>query len=70
MAQAGSGHVSAAELEMYIAGIQFPADKDAIIGHITHEGAPSNIIDLISGVPNKTYESVADLAVGTTLNRH
>ncbi|MCW8195879.1 hypothetical protein F6455_13875 [Proteobacteria bacterium 005FR1] len=40
MPQQGLGHVSAAELEAYLADVRFPADKDTIFRHITHEGAP------------------------------
>lgn len=70
MAQEGAGNISAAELETYIAGIHFPADKDTIIGHVTQKGAPPEVVDFFDSAPNKTYESVADLSVGMTVNRH
>lgn len=69
MAQERVDNVSAAELEAYLAGVKFPADKDDIVGHMTHEGAPSKILDLINRAPNKTYESIPDLAVGMSLRR-
>lgn len=70
MTQDQSSHVSAAELEKYIAGVHFPADKDAIIGHAQQKGAPPKIVDFINTAPKRTYEDIADLSVGVTLGRH
>lgn len=70
MTQARAGNISAAELEKYITGVHFPADKDTIIGHAQHKGAPPKIVVFINHAPKRTYEGIADLSVGMTLGRH
>ncbi|MEX1033636.1 MAG: DUF2795 domain-containing protein [Cellvibrionaceae bacterium] len=70
MAQQQAGNISAAELEKFIAGVKFPADKLDIIDHAKDQGAPPKILDLMNQVPDKKYESVADLSVGMSEVKH
>lgn len=70
MTQARAGNISAGELERYIAGVHFPADKHAIMDYAQHKGAPPKIIEFINNAPNKTYDGIADLSAGMTLGRH
>jgi len=50
-----SENVSAAQFAMYMKGIDFPADKQAIINTARSNGAPQKVIDLMNQLPEKQY---------------
>lgn len=59
--------ISNAELERYVGGVDFPANKTAIVGQAQREGAPPEVLDYIRNAPNRTYQNITDLSAGATL---
>lgn len=50
-----SPKVSAAELQMYLKGIHYPADKQKLVDTATGNNAPENVMSFINRMPEKTY---------------
>ena len=56
-----SGHVSPAIVERYLGGIHYPTPKQNLINNAQGKGAPSDVMDLINKLPDKTYTSPIDI---------
>jgi hypothetical protein len=56
-----AGHVSPAIVEKYLAGMHYPAQKNNLIDNAQSNEAPSDVMDLINKLPNKTYKSPIDI---------
>jgi hypothetical protein len=53
---------SAAELEKYLKGVDFPASKDDLIENARANGAPEDVIDMISDLSEDNFNSPIDLS--------
>ncbi len=60
--QSQSGSISAAQIEKYVGGIDFPCDKEELVDHARDKGAPQKILDLMDSFPDKEYGSPIDVA--------
>jgi hypothetical protein len=56
-----SEKVSAAELAMYLKGIDFPADKKKIVSAAKSNGAPENVMQYLNNLPEKSYQYPTDI---------
>ena len=56
-----SGHVSPAIVEKYLVGMHYPAQKNKLIDNAQSNEAPSDVMDLVNKLPNKTYNSPIDI---------
>jgi hypothetical protein len=56
-----SGHVSPAIVERYLGGMHYPAAKQNLVSNAQGKGAPSDVMDLICKLPDKTYNSPIDI---------
>lgn len=61
-AEAGHGKVSAAEVEKYVGGIDFPANKQELVEHARGKDAPREVLDLMENFPEREYGSANDVA--------
>lgn len=50
-----SEKVSAAELQLYLKGIDYPADKNKLIETAQNNDAPDNVMQWIQKLPDRTY---------------
>ena len=48
-------------MEKYLAGIHFPAEKKKLVDNAQNKDAPSDVINLIKKLPEKTYVSPIDI---------
>ncbi len=53
---------SAAELEKYLKGVDFPASKDDLISKARSNGAPDDVIDMINSLSESSFSSPVDVA--------
>lgn len=53
--------VSAAEMAKSLGGIHFPADKRDLENHARQKGARNQIIETIRHMPDREYDSMADV---------
>lgn len=56
-----SGHVSPAIVEKYLGGVHYPTPKQNLVNNAKGKGAPSDVMDLIGKLPDKTYTSPIDI---------
>lgn len=56
-----SQKVSAAEIQMYLKGINYPADKQKLVSTAKGNGATQNVMEFINRMPEKSYSSPIDV---------
>lgn len=56
-----SEKVSAAKIQVYLKGIDYPADKNELIDHAEENGAPDQVMDILRQLADKQYTSPADV---------
>jgi len=56
-----SESVSAAQLEQYLRGVDFPAGKQDIISAAKSNGAPDSVMSFMNRLPDKTYNHTTDV---------
>jgi hypothetical protein len=56
-------HLSAADLQSYLRGMDYPAGKQDLITHARGRSAPENAIAALEGFSDRTYQSAADVSV-------
>lgn len=52
-----SPNVSAAAIQMYLKGINYPADKQKLVQTARSNGATQQVMDFINRLPEKQYTS-------------
>lgn len=55
---------SPADVSRYLRGIDFPADRDALIRHARRQDVDDKVLDLLDHMPNRDYGSMADVMKG------
>ena len=55
------GHLSAADLQVYLKGMDYPAGKQDLIAHARKNDAPESVIAALEGFGDRTYRSAADV---------
>lgn len=62
---------SAAEVEQYLKGVNFPASKQDLISTARSNGVPENMISILENLPGDTFNSPVDVmkAFGEAINR-
>lgn len=68
--QPGHGNASAAEIEKYVKGIDFPCSKDELIRHARDNDAPDEVLNAMEDFPEQEYDSAIDVARGVSEVKH
>ncbi len=55
-------HGSAAELEKYLKGVDYPASKDDLLEKARANGAPDHVIDMIDSLSESSFNSPIDVS--------
>jgi len=55
-------HLSAADLQTYLKGMDYPAGRQDLIAHARKNNAPENVITALDGFSDRTYRSAADVS--------
>jgi hypothetical protein len=50
------------ELQKYLSGIDYPADKDTLVGTARSNGAPDDVISTLQDLPGTTFDSPAQVS--------
>ncbi|WP_210479499.1 DUF2795 domain-containing protein [Naasia sp. SYSU D00948] len=53
--------VSPIEIQKALGGMEYPADKDAIVQHAESKGAGDDVLEALRGLPEKSYERPTDV---------
>ncbi|WP_301677058.1 DUF2795 domain-containing protein [Methanoculleus methanifontis] len=56
------GRLSAAGLQVYLAGMNYPAGRQDLITHARKNDAPESVLTTLEGFPDRTYRSAADVS--------
>jgi sporulation protein YlmC with PRC-barrel domain len=56
-------HLSAADLQSYLKGMDYPAGKQDLITHARGRSAPESVTTVLEGFSDRTYQSAADVSV-------
>lgn len=54
-------NVSAAELQKYLKGVNYPAEKQDLADAAENNGAPDNVLDMINSLDDKTFNSSTEV---------
>lgn len=57
-------NVSAAEVQKFLKGVDYPARKEDLVSKAREEGAPKEVIDEINRMPGNEFNSPSDLMKG------
>ncbi len=50
-----SEKVSAAQIQVYLKGIDYPVDKKQLVAHAKSNNAPDNVMSFLNRLPERTY---------------
>ena len=56
-------HLSAADLQVYLKGMDYPAGRQDLIARAQENSAPESVITAIEGFSDRTYRSAADVSM-------
>ena len=51
----GQGRVSASQIQLFLKGVSYPANKQSIVSAARSNNAPQNVMDFINRLPDKQY---------------
>ncbi|MDV2481352.1 DUF2795 domain-containing protein [Methanoculleus sp. Wushi-C6] len=57
------GHLSAADLQVYLKGMDYPAERRDLVSRARRNDAPDSVITTLEGFSDRTYKSAADVSV-------
>ncbi|KAF5060486.1 hypothetical protein DSECCO2_325120 [anaerobic digester metagenome] len=57
-----TGRLSAAGLQTYLAGMNYPAGRQDLVTHARQHDAPQSVLTTLEGFPDRTYRSAADVS--------
>lgn len=60
----GVGGKSPANVAKYLAGIDFPCQKEDLITHAEHNGAEDEVLEMLRHMPEDEYGNMADVMKG------
>ena len=55
-------HLSAADLQSYLRGMDYPAGRQDLVARAKENGAPESVIDVIEQFGDRTYRSAAEVS--------
>ncbi|WP_336921306.1 DUF2795 domain-containing protein [Aquipuribacter sp. SD81] len=47
---------NAIDVQKYLSGVDYPADRDALVAHARDNGAPDDVVSLIQGIDDREYD--------------
>lgn len=59
-----SGKINPIEVQKYLSGIEYPADKQAIVDIAREQGADDQILSALEQLPDEQFETPADVSKG------
>jgi hypothetical protein len=45
------------QIQKFLSGIDYPANRDALISRAKESGADNNVLDALQNIPDKEYDS-------------
>jgi hypothetical protein len=57
-------HANPIQVQKFLSGMNYPANKDDIVKHAKSRGADDNIMDTLQRLPDESFETPADVSKG------
>ncbi|KKS25208.1 MAG: hypothetical protein UW43_C0012G0015 [Candidatus Yanofskybacteria bacterium GW2011_GWA1_44_21] len=54
-------NINPGQVQQYLQGLNFPAEKDEIISNATEKGAGEDILGALRRLPDKSYDNTAEV---------
>lgn len=54
-------HPTAVQVQKFLGGLDYPADKEKIVAHARSRGADATMLEALQGIPDKKYATPADV---------
>jgi hypothetical protein len=54
--------VNPIQVQKYLSGMHYPANKDEIVDHAKSKGADKNIVDTLTQLPDDKFQTPADVS--------
>ena len=51
-----------ADVQVYLEGINYPADKESVIRHAESKGAPEEVLTVLEYISDREYADAADIS--------
>lgn len=51
----GKGGTSTAEVQEYLGGLDYPADRNKLVDFAKGKNAPQEVVEVLSRIPEKSY---------------
>jgi hypothetical protein len=55
-------HANPIQVQKFLSGMNYPANKDEIVKHARSRGADDNIMDTLERLPDDDFETPADVS--------
>ena len=56
-----SEEISAVQIQQYLTGMEYPADKQALLDTAESNSAPDDVMEFMNKLPEQTYNAQADV---------
>lgn len=53
--------ISTGEIQEYLGGLDYPVDKNKLVSYAREQGAPQEVVDILSKIPEKQYPTPIDV---------
>lgn len=50
------------EIQKYLSGVDYPANRDALVRHAREQGADKSLLDALEKIPDREYEGPAGIS--------
>ncbi|WP_081998485.1 DUF2795 domain-containing protein [Sinomonas humi] len=54
--------VNPIQIQKFLQGVDYPADKQALVSAAKDNGADSNVVRAVEGIPDRTYEKPTEVS--------
>jgi hypothetical protein len=54
------------QAQKYLAGVDYPVDRDTLVAHASSQGADEEITKALQGLPERTYGSPTEVSEAIT----
>ncbi len=54
-------HLNPIQIQRYLGGMEYPTNKQRLLAHVKEQGAPEEIVAALDIVPDREYDTPADL---------
>jgi hypothetical protein len=54
-------NVNPGQVQKYLSGLDFPANKQKLIEHAEEQGAPKEVVDVLNKLPDKSFGGMDDI---------